>query len=70
MELKFTLFIKFALSPLIILALLSTFWNKFRMTSKFNFNLIANLFYKFKHYESFLFPNPGWRFRNEKHWCV
>ncbi len=70
MEWKSTLFIKFALAILIILSLFFAFWNKFRNTPKFNFNLIASLFYKFNHYSNFLFPNPGWHFRNEKHCCV
>ncbi|TDO83220.1 hypothetical protein EV143_102486 [Flavobacterium chryseum] len=67
MELKTTLLIKFALSLLIILALFFTLWDKLKFVLKFNFNSIANLFYKFTHSGSFLFPNPGWCSGNEKH---
>lgn len=59
MELKFTLFIKFALVIIIvILALFLAFWNKFKSLPKFNFNLLTNSLYKFKYYNTFLFPKP------------
>ena len=71
MELTFTLFIKFALSVLIIiLALFLNHLNKITFIQIVNFNSIANLFYNFKYKGNFLFPNPGRGFVNEKHCCV
>jgi hypothetical protein len=70
MELTFTLFIKFALSILIILALFLINWNIIKFISKVNFNSAANLFYNFKYNGRFLFPNPSRGFVNEKHCCV
>ncbi|MDR7212370.1 putative membrane protein YukC [Flavobacterium piscis] len=58
MELKFTLFIKFALGIIVILTLFIAYWNKFKFVSKFNFNSIINLLYQFKYSGSFLFPKP------------
>lgn len=70
MELTSTLFIKFALSILIILALFLNNLDKIKFIPKVNFNSIANLFYNFKHKGRFLFPNPGRGFVNEKYCCV
>jgi len=58
MELKFTLFIKFALGIIAILAFFISCWNKFSVTPKFNFTSVVNLFYKFKFSSNFLFPKP------------
>lgn len=70
MELKFTLFIKFALSAIVIISSFVFLLGKIKFSPKFNFNLAANLFYNFKHDRGFLFPNPSRGFVNETHCCV
>lgn len=70
MELKFTLFIKFALGILILLFLFISLLGKIQFIPKSIFNSLTNLFYKFKHNNSFLFPNPSRGFVNEQHYCV
>lgn len=61
MELTNTLFIKFVLSVLIILALNLLIFKKLKFIPKLNFSLATNLFYKFQHYIkfSFLLPKPS-----------
>lgn len=70
MELKFTLFIKFALSILIIISLFISLLSKIQFTPKSIFNSLVNLFYNFKHNRSFLFPNPSRGFVNEEYCCI
>lgn len=63
MELTNTLFIKFVLGLLIILALSVLIFKQLKFIPQLNFRLKANLFYKFQHYNyikfSLLFPKPS-----------